>query len=315
MFKDYYKTLGVNLKASEEEIKQAYRELAFKYHPDTNPDKDAHIMFVEIKEAYEVLGDPHARTRYNIRYTSYQTSSQPLQNNPTYARYEQVRARRSNRYGRSQYSRRFTYRGSYSSAEARATAAAEAGVPPEQMAEEAPTFVRYKYKKALDRESDRKGYKWYARVAFVVCGIAFFFSLFLVTDRFLSRNIPTEHVGTKKQMAWTLMQPGFVQLSTENYRFQLSRTDAARFRIGDEVRMRATPFRKVVTHVFIDRRGRTYKVATVGGTGAMSNLLIFVLLIGIPFMYKYRFNNEVISYLGTVFMLLFVMLLGMMSKT
>ena len=314
MFKDYYKTLGLTLTSSEEEIKQAYRELAFKYHPDTNPDEDAHQMFVEIKEAYEVLADPHARTRYNIRYTSYQAPSQPSQNNPTYMRYEQVRARRSNRYGRSQYSRRFTYRGSYSTAESRASAAAEAGVPPDQMEEEAPTFVRYKYKQALDRESDRKGYKWFARVAFVVCGVAFLYCLFLVTDRFLSRNVPVETVKIKKQMAWTLMQPGFIQISTDNYRFQLSRTDGGRFLVGDEINMRATPLRRVVTHVYINRSGKTYKVATVGGTSAMANLLIFALLIGIPFMYKYRYNHEVISYLGTVFMLLFVMLLGMMSR-
>src|SRR5262249_23878492 len=57
-FKDYYSTLGVAKTASEKEIKQAYRKLARKHHPDVNPgDKAAEAKFKEINEAYEVLGD------------------------------------------------------------------------------------------------------------------------------------------------------------------------------------------------------------------------------------------------------------------
>ncbi len=57
-FKDYYQTLGVTKSSSEKEIKQAYRKLARKHHPDVNPgDKSAEARFKEINEAYEVLGD------------------------------------------------------------------------------------------------------------------------------------------------------------------------------------------------------------------------------------------------------------------
>ena len=57
-FKDYYKTLGVAKTATEKEIKQAFRKLARKLHPDVNPgDKAAEAQFKEINEAYEVLGD------------------------------------------------------------------------------------------------------------------------------------------------------------------------------------------------------------------------------------------------------------------
>ncbi|MDE3155543.1 MAG: J domain-containing protein [Acidobacteriota bacterium] len=65
-FKDYYATLGVAKTATEKEIKQAYRKLARKYHPDVNPgDKAAESKFKEINEAYEVLGDPAKRKKYD----------------------------------------------------------------------------------------------------------------------------------------------------------------------------------------------------------------------------------------------------------
>jgi curved DNA-binding protein len=65
-FKDYYSTLGVAKTASQKEIKQAYRKLARKHHPDVNPgDKAAETRFKEFNEAYEVLGDPDKRKKYD----------------------------------------------------------------------------------------------------------------------------------------------------------------------------------------------------------------------------------------------------------
>ncbi len=76
-YKDYYKILGVSKNADEKEIKQAFRRLARKYHPDLNPnDKSAQEKFKEINEAYEVLSDPAKRRRYDELGANWQAYEQ-----------------------------------------------------------------------------------------------------------------------------------------------------------------------------------------------------------------------------------------------
>ena len=85
-FKDYYSTLGVAKTAAEKEINGAYRKLARKFHPDVNPgDKAAESKFKEINEAYEVLGDPEKRKKYDelgANWRMYEQAGAPGGANP-----------------------------------------------------------------------------------------------------------------------------------------------------------------------------------------------------------------------------------------
>jgi curved DNA-binding protein len=80
-YKDYYKILGVDRSANENDIRRAYRKLALKYHPDRNPNNPAaEEKFKEINEANQVLSDPEKRTRYDQlgeSYTQWQARGAP----------------------------------------------------------------------------------------------------------------------------------------------------------------------------------------------------------------------------------------------
>ena len=64
-FKDYYKILEVDEKATQADIKKSYKKLARKYHPDISKEKNAEQKFKEIAEAYEVIKDPEKRQEYD----------------------------------------------------------------------------------------------------------------------------------------------------------------------------------------------------------------------------------------------------------
>lgn len=76
-FIDYYKVLGIDKNASDEDIKKAYRKLARKLHPDLNPnDKAAHQKFQQVNEANEVLSDPEKRKKYDTYGKDWQHADQ-----------------------------------------------------------------------------------------------------------------------------------------------------------------------------------------------------------------------------------------------
>jgi DnaJ-class molecular chaperone len=87
-YKDYYAILGVPKGAPEKDIKSAYRKLARKWHPDANPEnaKAAEEKFKEISEAYEVLGDPEKRKKYDALGSDWQRAARQAEEQRQYRR-------------------------------------------------------------------------------------------------------------------------------------------------------------------------------------------------------------------------------------
>ncbi|MBV9056357.1 MAG: DnaJ domain-containing protein [Candidatus Eremiobacteraeota bacterium] len=85
-YKDYYAILGVTKNAPEKDVKSAYRKLARKWHPDANPKnpKEAEEKFKEISEAYEVLGDPEKRKKYDVLGPNWQQAAQQAEQQRRY---------------------------------------------------------------------------------------------------------------------------------------------------------------------------------------------------------------------------------------
>jgi len=85
-YKDYYSILGVPKGAPEKDIKSAYRKLARKWHPDANPDNahQAEEKFKDIQEAYEVLGDPEKRKKYDVLGSDWQRAAREADQQRSY---------------------------------------------------------------------------------------------------------------------------------------------------------------------------------------------------------------------------------------
>jgi len=78
---DYYEILGLTSKATSDDIKKAYRELAKKYHPDINKSSTSEELFKLISEAYEVLGDDAKRTQYDL-YRKFESEPGTMEEEP-----------------------------------------------------------------------------------------------------------------------------------------------------------------------------------------------------------------------------------------
>lgn len=89
---DYYKILGLDKGASQDDVKKAYKKMARKFHPDLNPDNsDAHHKFQEINEANEVLSDPEKRKKYDQYGENWKHADQFEAQQQQYGQYQNAR--------------------------------------------------------------------------------------------------------------------------------------------------------------------------------------------------------------------------------
>lgn len=300
--KNYYDILGITRQATNEEIRSAFRALAQSHHPDHNADTDAHNQFIEIKEAYETLINPFRRKRYDAQYFK---EAQP--GNYTAAHYELVKQKRAGRYRRGMYERRVVYKGG--SAYSPQTTSTQNQETPK------PEYVRLKYKQKLDLEQARIGFGYLAMGIKAISVLIFLGCFYLSLDLGLSRNIPKQEVRYVQKKKWTYKDPGTTQIQTESYSFKVYYNYGAWIRPGDSIRMQVTPFRKLVTKVYIQEYRRGYWISTLHEMRSLPFLFVVLMLISTPFVIFGKLPQEAIAFVGTVLILISVIISGILFSS
>lgn len=109
MFVDYYAILEINLSASQEELKAAFKQQAIKWHPDRNPGQDTTLRMQQINEAYLILKDPEAKERYDKEYKKFKQYQQQQNYSKQERERRQGEERQSRERERKQYERYYDY--------------------------------------------------------------------------------------------------------------------------------------------------------------------------------------------------------------
>jgi len=314
MFIDYYEVLGVGSKASLDEIKAAYRELALQYHPDSNPDNlDAHERFIAIGEAYKVLSDPIERKKFHHRYL---TKAAPSIK-PEISSYDITRMKRAARYPRGRYNQRIRYRGKTYQGPTKSSAGPNKKKSGPKRPEGAvmQDIFSDKYREEIKhrRYEDALAYNWYSKVMIGVTCLALVFSLVLLLDYYLPASQETGKVVSQNAVAWAFSAPGIIKINTPETQFTIGRSYANYMLEGKRVIIDKTFFADVPVRVETDYYGQPIRIDTWDSIyGGMSFFLIYALLflcLGTLYYHKY---NVLVSYAGTSIILLSMIMISML---
>jgi len=306
-FRDYYEILGVGRNATQEEIRQAYRRLAFDLHPDRNPTPAAHARFILVGEAYGVLSDPVKRGSYSLRYDRLKGLRKPPAN-PSAASLERTRRKRATRYNRSGYAQRVRYRGSAGTGQPYDFGGG--GNERRERAAQRSYSEAHAERIIAEERSARIGFQYYAQILRAISGGLLLFCLGMLLDRALATRSAAETVKSKGKTSWSLTAPGVVRINTTLSGFAVKEHYAALIEPGDRIFLAKSPFAKVPVRAYLPRDGRllSLPVYLTRYTGPFFSLWLVVLFCLSTLLF--RRNVEFSAYLGTFTMLVALIVLG-----
>lgn len=253
-FIDYYKVLGIEREATLEEIKQAYRGLALKYHPDKSQSEIGRDRFLEITKAYEVLKEEKARRKYNLSYDR-QFSSNNSQD--YYANLQRVRSKRSSRYSRSQYTQRMRYRGS-------STNNSEEQPFAYTKKREHKTYnsysARYASQVISDYEHTLKAYRRLTFVMRIFIGLVMSYCVFLLMDKGLARKGEPQEIHKLLEVKDSRGYIRGIKVVTDKGTFYCENRYERRLLEEKEVRIARTPWRGLISGVYVGEGEEERKV-------------------------------------------------------
>ena len=304
MFKDYYQILNVDREATDEDIRKAYREMAFRYHPDRNEDPAAHQLFIEIKEAYETLINPVARSRFNSIYDRHYNTGK--------SSYVHVRTHSGSGYGRSKHrGRRYNRRAAPNAFHAPRRPAER----PASMGEEYIFADKYQTERQAEVLGSRMGYIYFAMFARIAAVLTLPLSLVPAVDYALASRADPVQIVHVHQLPWSMAEPGVLRVQTAAKTFFVHRSHWDYVQEGKYVRLKKTPIGGYVTHVYADSAdGRELAIRPFGGLyGATFSLVVILMILSVATIVT-RENAELASYIGTVNLLLFVIIFGVIKN-
>jgi curved DNA-binding protein CbpA len=307
-FRDYYEILGVERNATQEEIRQAYRKLAFELHPDRNRTPAAHARFILVGEAYGVLSDPVQRGSYSLRYDRLK-GLRKSPTNPSAVSLERTRRKRASRYNRSGYAQRVRYRGSATGGGQPYDFGAGAGERRERTAQRSYSEAHAERIIAEER-SARIGFQYYARILRVVAGALLLFCLGMLLDRALATRSAVEKVRSKGKATWTLTAPGVVRINTTLSSFAVKEHYAELIAPGDRIFIEKSPFGKVPVRAYLPRDGHHIRLPVFLTRYTGPFLSVWLVVVFCLSTLLLRQNVEFSAYLGTFTMLVALIVLG-----
>jgi hypothetical protein len=212
--KDYYQILSVRGNATQADIRKSYYKLAKQYHPDTNNDAAHHYKFLEINEAYEILGNKNKREIYHYRWVNYKNQPKaPVPGAQPFNQRTQTQTRRP-----------------------------QAGYQPPQP----PPHFRQHF-----RNYARPTYQEYEPILHRICQIVLLVSFLIVADKFLAHRLENETVTRVEMPLNEISSESPVYINTENTRFRINFSDFQDMYLstGQLVTLWRTPLFYQITHV------------------------------------------------------------------
>lgn len=307
-FKDYFSILGIEMTATEEEIKAAYRELAFQYHPDRNDSPEAHEQFLLVGEAYHVLTNPDQRRRYLNRYQAAQPKAdQERLKNALQQRQEMNRMKRSDRYRSGRYSQRVRYRGASSSSKRSSTPWENKRhtTPPRRPTSHSMSEID------SEVESSQIGFKYYSWLMSLIALFLILMCSGMWTDFYLTEDLGNEVVKSKKRSSEIFVAMNGMKIKTTRHAFLVHGEEARKLPKGREVTLMKSPYGNILTHVKVMEGNFEWKFKILDGPYGvhfwMTYVVAFFSLLTIFLKNKYQSS----AYVGTVNILLALSMLSL----
>lgn len=303
MFVDYYQILEIDRNATNEQIKTAYREQAFLYHPDRNSEASAHQKFVQLGEAYRILSNPLERQKYNRLHDRHHGRKTSTNNTGGFESLERTRAKRASRYNRSLYNQRMRYRGGSTTS---STTSSESKKRP-------PRTYSEKYEKIVldEAEASVRGFSLVSKILRGLCLGVLVFSIFLLVDKALSIEKTPEIVLKKEAVPWSFTQPSVIKIKTKGSTFGVHRSQADKIAIGSFVQVKKSMFGDIPVKVMVKDYGEVYTMDTYGCRYDSPFELIWLVLIFTSVALIFRRNPEHNTYLGTLAVFVSLNILGL----